>query len=187
MSGRTLPFSLDDLNIDKNVMNNPIFVDNVDVLNYIILNGIVSYILGNPVKSSDIFKNGSDYKKFFAKLSEFCNINIIYAGETFDINNVNFDSDYILLPEGCTVLKFYESLRNSVAHRNIFILNKRYVVFQSHDGREKKSLSTAWSNKTSILLCLTDINILGKIGKFVLDYIENNSVNKNESKITKGN
>ena len=90
-SNKTLSFSLDDLNLPKSALIENVFFTNVDVLNFLIVNGVSKESLGNKINISEYFSGESSYNKFFESISNDLGLPVIreskFNFDTFDFND----------------------------------------------------------------------------------------------------
>lgn len=172
MTDKTIRLSLNELGVPQmTLVHNINFID-VDVLNMLVFNGVSKQILGNEKLISNYFKNTSDYNKYFSLLSK--KINVSYTVDNKDcdiataINKIGF-----IIPEGMTVLEFYEAIRNSIVHKNILFYNDKYIFFMSFSGKgSNKSVEIAWRNKSKIFIVTKKLDDIAEYGRFLFEYIK---------------
>ena len=168
---------MESLGIPMDALIKDEYFKNVNVLNTLIVYGISKQSLGNDIRISDIFKRPIDNKKYFLKMSDYLEADFIEVNEDMSFDETLFAKNCFIIPVGMTVNQFYDALRNSIAHKNIAKYKNKYIFFMSFAGKnDKRSVSTAWKNKTKILVltdCLDDITYYGK---FILDYIPNDNI-----------
>lgn len=168
---KLLSVSLDLLSISKDcLLHNEDFSD-IDVLNTLIINGISKQSLGNASHISDYFKNSSDYKKFFRWLSEELHVDYVSDSGKVDYPEV-LKTNCFIIPSDMTVLEFYDSIRNSIAHKNILNHNGKYIFFMSYSGKGYKSIDAAWKNFTKILIVVDALDDIANYGRALQKYLQ---------------
>lgn len=180
---KTLDVSMGLLGIPEDcIVNNAPFSD-VEVLNTLIVYGVSKEALGNPTRTGDYFKNPRDNKNYFRRLSEQMALPYIVGDSETDYKSL-ISSNCFVIPDGMTVLKFYEAIRNSIAHKNIVFYQGKFIFFMAFAGKgSSKSIKKAWTSKTSMLIVLDKIDDIAKFGTSLMTYLNQFSKQEKDVKI----
>lgn len=172
---KILPVSLNDLNFSEELLKNEVIFDFEKAYIIYFLNGVSIHCLAFNYNLSKYFKNQSNYRNFYKKLSDELNINISYVNNSSDLTKVNDDTFYI--PENMTVIEFYECIRNCLAHRNFFSDNEnRIIFFMSYTKYERHStiIKNIYNNNLKFIFKCTNPNLIVEIGEFLYKFIRFN-------------
>lgn len=171
MRDKILPTSLNDLNFSKELIKNELNIDFKDLFYLYFVKGVSKHCLGFKYKLSRYFRNDNDYKKFYTALSNKLGITFLYLNQSDLLTEIKKDVFY--MPNILTVIEFYESIRNSLAHRNFFYDNENNLIFFMSFSKDSSNIDKIWNIKTKFIFKCNDINILVKIGEFLFEYINN--------------
>lgn len=167
---KTLDVSMGLLGIPEDCIVNNVPFSDVNVLNTLIVYGVSKEALGNPICTSKCFRNLTDHKKYFTWLSEQMALPYIVGDSETDYKSL-ISSNCFVIPDGMTVLKFYEAIRNSIAHKNIVLYRGKFIFFMAFAGKgSSKSIKKAWTSKTSMLIVLDKIDDIAKFGTSLMTY-----------------
>ena len=153
---KLLPVSLEELEISKDLIRNNFHFNYDRTYNVIFIRGVSKHLLGFDLKLSDYFRNKADYNRFYKALS-------------LKLSEITNNTFYI--PEGMSVLNFYESIRNSFAHRNFVFENDGNVIFFMSYSKNGSNIEQTWKSKCKFIFKCEDPDIMFKIGDFLYEYI----------------
>lgn len=166
---KLLPVSLEELEISKDLIRNNFHFNYEGTYNVFFIRGVSKHLLGFDLKLSDYFRNKADYNRFYKALSLKLGFTILHVKETDALSEITNNTFYI--PEGMSVLDFYESIRNSFAHRNFVFENDENVIFFMSYSKNGSNIEQTWKSKCKFIFKCEDPDIMFKIGDFLYEYI----------------
>ena len=166
---KLLPVSLEELEISKDLIRNNFHFNYERTYNIFFIRGVNKHLLGFNLKISEYFRNKSDYNRFYKALSLKLGFTILQVKETDALSEITNNTLYI--PEGMTVRIFYESIRNSFAHRNFVFDNNKNVIFFMSYSNDGSNIEQTWKSKCKFIFKCKDPDIMFKIGDFLYEYI----------------
>lgn len=174
---KQLSKSLNELGLEANLLLRDENFKNVDVLNLLIINGVSKQSLGNQNLISEVFKGQNNYKTYFKWLQGKINAKYFADDGKMDYSLCSpLTQPCFVVPNEMTVLKFYEAIRNSIAHKNIVHYGDKYLFFMAYpydnNGKGKiMSIKTAFKNRTQIIIVTKKLDDIAEYGKALFEYM----------------
>ena len=162
--------SLKDLKINQDLFDSRELLNQNDFFDTFFVKGVSKDTLGFEY---DLSKSPKYNRKrnFFNELSSEIKIEIKFISSDDEL--VSIKKDVIYLPSQITIINFYKSLRNSIAHHNYFVYDSSILFFSSFAGKGNDAcLAKSWKTRSNFYCLLSDADLILKIAKFLYKYFE---------------
>lgn len=161
---------LKDFGINQRLFNSSVELNQKDFFVTFFVKGVSKDTLGFEYNLSN-YPQYNNKNKFFKMLTEKIKINVRFISSDEELNSL--EEDILYLPNDITIISFYKSLRNSIAHHNYFLLGTSILFFSSFAGKsESACLERSWKTRSNFYYLSSDTNNILKIAKFLYEYFE---------------